>query len=78
MGGVDQGSLPGMVALIEKIRREGVTLLMIEHNLRVVTAVADRLVMLHLGEKVCEGPPAAVVQEPRVVDIYVGGAVALR
>jgi ABC-type branched-subunit amino acid transport system ATPase component len=43
-----------------------------------VTALADRLVMLHLGEKVCEGVPEAVVRNPRVVEIYVGGAPALR
>ncbi|HEV8673604.1 MAG TPA: branched-chain amino acid ABC transporter ATP-binding protein/permease [Methylomirabilota bacterium] len=78
MGGVDQRSLPGLIALIQRIKGEGVTLLVIEHNLRVVSAVADRLVMLHLGEKVAEGPPDAVVGDPRVVDIYVGGTLALR
>ncbi len=73
-GGVDQRSLPGLVALIEKVRKEGVTLVLIEHNLRVVTMVADRLVMLHLGEKIAEGTPEAVVHDPQVVEIYVGGA----
>jgi branched-chain amino acid transport system ATP-binding protein len=73
-GGVDQRSLPGLVALIEKVRKEGVTLVLIEHNLRVVTMVADRLVMLHLGEKIIEGPPEVVVSDPQVVEIYVGGA----
>jgi branched-chain amino acid transport system permease protein len=72
-GGVDQRSLPGLVGLIRKIRAEGVALLVVEHNLRVITEVADRLVMLHLGEKVREGSPAAVVADPRVVEIYVGG-----
>jgi branched-chain amino acid transport system ATP-binding protein len=62
------------VALIEKVRKEGVTLVLIEHNLRVVTMVADRLVMLHLGEKIIEGPPEVVVSDPQVVEIYVGGA----
>jgi branched-chain amino acid transport system ATP-binding protein len=77
-GGVDQRSLPGLVALIEKVRKEGVTLVLIEHNLRVVTMVADRLVMLHLGEKIAEGAPEAVVHDPQVVEIYVGGAGAHR
>jgi branched-chain amino acid transport system permease protein len=77
-GGVDQRSLPGLVALIEKVRKEGVTLVLIEHNLRVVTMVADRLVMLHLGEKIIEGPPEVVVSDPQVVEIYVGGAGAQR
>jgi branched-chain amino acid transport system ATP-binding protein len=54
-----------------------VSLLVIEHNLRVISEIADRLVMMHLGEKVREGDPAAVVADPRVVEIYVGGASAV-
>jgi branched-chain amino acid transport system ATP-binding protein len=77
-GGVDQRSLPGLVALIRKIRTEGITLLVIEHNLRVVSMVSDRLVMLHLGEKIQEGSPATVVGDPQVVEIYVGGPGAFR
>jgi branched-chain amino acid transport system permease protein len=77
MGGLDQRSLPGMAALVEKIRREGISLLVIEHNLRVITTVTDRLVMLNLGRKIKDGPPRAVVSDPEVIDIYVGGAAAL-
>jgi branched-chain amino acid transport system ATP-binding protein len=77
-GGVDQRSLPGLVRLIQRVKGEGLTLLVIEHNLRVISAVADRLVMMHLGQKIREGPPAAVVVDPDVVQIYVGGAVAPR
>jgi branched-chain amino acid transport system ATP-binding protein len=73
-GGVDQRSLPGLVRLIQKVKGEGLTLLVIEHNLRVISAVADRLVMLHLGQKIQEGLPAAVVSDPEVVQIYVGGS----
>jgi branched-chain amino acid transport system permease protein len=75
-GGLDQRSLPGLVRLIQKVKAEGLTLLVIEHNLRVISAVADRLVMMHLGRKIQEGPPALVVNDPEVIDIYVGGAVA--
>jgi branched-chain amino acid transport system permease protein len=74
-GGVDQRSLPGLVNLVRKVKGEGLTLLVIEHNLRVVTGVADRLVMLHLGRKVQDGDPHAVVNDPAVIDIYVGGGV---
>jgi branched-chain amino acid transport system permease protein len=77
-GGLDQRSLPGLVALIHKIKREGVSLLVIEHNLRVISEVADRIVMLHLGEPICDGRPSEVLADPRVIDIYVGGAGALR
>jgi branched-chain amino acid transport system permease protein len=77
-GGVDQRSLPALVRLIQKVKGEGLTLLVIEHNLRVISAVADRLVMLHLGRKLRDGAPSAVVSDPEVVDIYVGGAPAAR
>jgi branched-chain amino acid transport system permease protein len=77
-GGVDQRSLPGLVRLIQKVKGEGLTLLVIEHNLRVISAVADRLVMMHLGQKLQEGAPATVVSDPEVVQIYVGGAAAPR
>lgn len=73
-GGVDQRSLPGLVRLMQRVRAEGLTLLVIEHNLRVVTALADRLLVLHLGEKIHEGAPQAVVSDPVVVEVYVGGA----
>jgi branched-chain amino acid transport system permease protein len=75
-GGIDQRSLPGLVRLIQKVKSEGLTLLVIEHNLRVISAVADRLVMMHLGRKIQEGPPSVVVNDPAVIDIYVGAGVA--
>ncbi len=69
---------PDSSASIKKVKAEGLTLLVIEHNLRMVTAVADRLVMLHLGQKIQDGDPAAVVNDPAVIDIYVGGGVHVR
>jgi branched-chain amino acid transport system permease protein len=77
MGGLDQRSLPGMAALVEKVRQEGISLLVIEHNLRVITTITDRLVMLNLGRKIKDGPPRAIVADPEVTEIYVGGAVAV-
>jgi branched-chain amino acid transport system permease protein len=77
MGGLDQRSLPGMIELVQRIRAEGISLLIIEHNLKVITAVADRIVMLHLGERIREGAPMEIVSDPIVVDIYVGGAAAV-
>ena len=71
-------SLPGMIELVRRIRQEGISLLIIEHNLKVITDVTDRLVMLHLGEKIQDGPPLEVVSNPVVIEIYVGGAAALR
>ena len=71
-GGVDQRSIPALVELVHRLRERGVTLLVIEHNMRVMMSVADRIVALHMGEKIAEGPPREVVKDRRLVEAYLG------
>jgi branched-chain amino acid transport system ATP-binding protein len=73
-GGVDQGSIPALVRLVQDLHRAGITLLVIEHNMRVITAVAQRIVALHLGEVIADGPTEAVTRDRRVVEAYLGQA----
>ena len=74
-GGVDQRTIPTLLALIGRVRSEqGLTLVVIEHNMRVIMSISDRIVALHLGEVIADGPPAAVVKERRVIDAYLGDA----
>jgi branched-chain amino acid transport system ATP-binding protein len=71
-GGVDQRTVPGLVALVLELRRRGITVVTIEHNMQVIMQLADRILALHLGKRVAFGTPDAVRADERVIDAYLG------
>ena len=65
-----------LMGLIGRLRSEGLTIFLIEHDMRVVMGISDRIVVLDHGEKITEGSPTEVRANPRVIEAYLGSGAA--
>ena len=72
--GLAAGALDQVMALLRRLRNEGKTLLVVEHNTRVVQQIADQVLFLHQGHLMAEGTPQQIIADPALAEIYFGGA----
>lgn len=72
MAGLNSTELVEMLGLIRRIKEGGTTLLVIEHIMAAIMTVSERIMVLHHGEKIAEGPPQEVGRDKRVIDAYLG------
>jgi branched-chain amino acid transport system ATP-binding protein len=71
-GGLNPAERTQMIELIRTVARTGVTILMIEHVMKAVQALANRTLVIHHGQQIAEGPPSKVLRDPRVIEVYLG------
>jgi len=71
-GGLNPSERLEMIDLIRVVARSGLTILMIEHVMKAVQALANRILVIHHGQQIAEGPPSQVLRDPRVIEVYLG------
>jgi branched-chain amino acid transport system ATP-binding protein len=72
LAGLNPTEVEHMIDVIGRIRKRGVTILIIEHLMQAIMSLSDRIVVLNFGEKLAEGKPAEIVNDAQVIEAYLG------
>lgn len=76
MAGLGAKELNDIMAEVIKLKEKGITIIAIEHVMKAIMGISDRIVVLHLGKLICEGKPEEVVKNPAVIEAYLGSKYA--
>jgi branched-chain amino acid transport system ATP-binding protein len=72
LAGLNHSEIDGMIRIILDIRTQGITIIMIEHLMKAVMNVSDRILVLDYGEQIAEGSPNEIASHPKVIEAYLG------
>ena len=72
MAGLNQTEITQAMELVKKIREKGITIVMIEHVMKAIMNVCDRIIVLNYGKKIAEGTPQEITSSKTVIEVYLG------